>query len=330
VTRGKTVIILSARITIVAQAIRTEKARMSPAGDREASRNRIARLKPLPDVQDHATEAGQFGPSLRTFGPLEVRLAATKKDIRKAQRLRYKVFYEEGGAKADRTAALIRRDICPYDAACDHLLVIDHAAVNRFGKPKPKVVGTYRLLRQERADAHHGFYSAQEYDIAPLLMRHRGKRFLELGRSCVLAPYRSKRTLELLWRGIWAYTKHYSIDALFGCASLEGTNPLAHAASLSFLSHFANTSEEWRVRALDARHVPMGMLNRDSVDTRRALAALPPLIKGYLRCGAKVGDGAVVDHQFVTTDVFIIMPVRELDLRYIEHFGGPTADKQVA
>jgi putative hemolysin len=120
------------------------------------------------------------------------------------------------------------------------------------------------------------------------------------------------------------------VDALFGCASLEGTNPLAHAASLSFLSHFANAAEEWSVRALDQRRVPMQMISHDGVDKRRALAALPPLIKGYLRCGAKVGDGAVVDHQFGTTDVFIIMPVAELDLRYIEHFGGTSTDRQVA
>ncbi|MBV9396192.1 MAG: ornithine--acyl-ACP N-acyltransferase OlsB, partial [Methylobacteriaceae bacterium] len=120
------------------------------------------------------------------------------------------------------------------------------------------------------------------------------------------------------------------IDALFGCASLEGTNPLAHAPSLSFLAHFANASEEWSVRSLGMRHVAMQMLQRDGLDKRRAFAALPPLIKGYLRCGAKVGDGAVVDHQFGTTDVFIIMPVAELDLRYIEHFGGPAADRQVA
>ncbi|GAC1328411.1 MAG: GNAT family N-acetyltransferase [Beijerinckiaceae bacterium] len=272
-----------------------------------------------------------MGPTLGTLGSLEVRLATTKKEIRKAQRLRFKVFYEEGGAKADRTAALIRRDICPFDALCDHLLVIDHAAVNRLGKVKPKVVGTYRLLRQDRAQAHAGFYSAQEYDIAPLLARHGGKRFLELGRSCVLASYRSKRTLELLWRGIWAYTKHHRIDALFGCASLEGTNPLAHAAALSFLSYYAGAAEEWRVRALEGQGVPMQMLARDGVDKRRALAALPALIKGYLRCGAKVGDGAVVDHQFGTTDVFIIMPVAELDLRYIEHFGGAAPnEKQVA
>ncbi len=192
------------------------------------------------------------------------------------------------------------------------------------------MVGTYRLLRQDRANAHDGFYSAQEYDIAPMLARHAGKNFLELGRSCVLARYRSKRTLELLWRGIWAYVKHHRIDVLFGCASLDGTNPLAHAAGLSFLSHFAPASDEWCVRALPERHVPMQMIAPDSVDKRRALASLPPLIKGYLRCGAKIGDGAVIDRQFGTTDVFVVMPVAELDLRYIEHFGGAAADKQVA
>ncbi len=298
-------------------------------GARRDGESRVIELVPGTTPQPPSAAEG-LGPSLGLFGSLEIRLATTKKEVRKAQRLRYKVFYEEGGAKADRTASLIRRDVCSFDAACDHLLVVDHAAVNRLGKRKPKVVGTYRLLRQDRAEAHHGFYSAQEYDIAPLLARHRGKRFLELGRSCVLAPYRSKRTLELLWRGIWAYTKHYQMDALFGCASLEGTSPLAHAASLSFLSHFADASEEWRVCALRERYVPMRMIGAENVDRRRALAALPPLIKGYLRCGAKVGDGAVIDHQFGTTDVFIIMPVAELDLRYIEHFGGAATDKQVA
>jgi putative hemolysin len=303
---------------------------MSRAGDRQPAGDKIAWLKPVVEIEPEADVAAGLGPSLGSFGQLEVRLATTKKEIRKAQRLRYKVFYEEGGAKADRTTALIRRDICRFDCACDHLLVIDHAALNRFDKPKPKVIGTYRLLRQDRAEAHDGFYSAQEYDIASLLARQAGKRFLELGRSCILPPYRSKRTLELLWRGIWAYAKHYRIDALFGCASLEGTNPLAHAASLSFLAYFANACEEWSVRALEARHVGMQMIGPDSLDKRRALAALPPLIKAYLRCGAKVGDGAVIDHQFGTTDVFIVMPVAELDLRYIKHFGGPAAEKQVA
>ena len=88
---------------------------------------------------------------------------------------------------------------------------------------------------------------------------------------------------------------------------IERNLVVPHVASLSFLSHFAGASEQWSVRALPERHVAMQMLTNDAVDKRRALAALPPLIKGYLRCGAKVGDGAVIDHQFGTTDVFIIM-----------------------
>ena len=126
---------------------------------------------------------GTFGGTLLRAGALELRLAETKREIRKAQRLRYKVFYEEGGAIPDRTAALIRRDVCAFDRVCDHLLVVDHAALNRFGRARPKVVGAYRLLRQDAAEKNFGFYSAGEYDIAPLLARHANKRFLELGRS---------------------------------------------------------------------------------------------------------------------------------------------------
>jgi len=84
-------------------------------------------------------------------------------------------------------------------------------------------VGTYRLLRQEVAERHGGFYSAGEFEIADLLKRHPGKRFLELGRSCVLPAYRSKRAIELLWRGIWTYVREHRIDVMIGCASFVGT-----------------------------------------------------------------------------------------------------------
>jgi len=141
--------------------------------------------------------------SLGRIGSLEVRLATTKKEIRKAQRLRYRVFFAEGSAVADRTMTLMRRDICAFDRICDHLLVVDHSSRSpRLKIQKPRVVGTYRLLRQEVAERHFGFYSAREFDIASLLSRHAGKRFLELGRSCVVKEYRTKRTLELLWHGI--------------------------------------------------------------------------------------------------------------------------------
>ena len=282
----------------------------------ERGPNLVSLLKPRAKTLDG------LGGALLRAGSLELRLGNSKKEIRKAQRLRFKVFYEEGDAIPDRTASLIRRDVCPYDKICDHLIVIDHAAKNRFGKVKPKVVGTYRLLRQDVAAKHSGFYSAQEFDIAPLLARHKGKKFLELGRSCVLAPYRAKRTLELLWRGIGAYIAHHEIDAMIGCASFEGTSPLKHALALSFLAHYASANDEWNAAALPEQYVPMAMRERDSINPRRAIASLPPLVKGYLRCGAKFGDGAVVDRQFGTTDVFVIMPVAEIDARYLTHFSG--------
>ncbi len=260
---------------------------------------------------------------LGRFGPFEVRLAATAREIRKAQRLRYKVFHEEGQAIPHQRAALTRRDVCPFDKYCDHLLVIDRDQLNRLGRRKPKVVGVYRLLRGEIAASHQGFYSGTEFAIAPLLARHPGKRFLELGRSCVHPDYRSKRVIELLWRGLWIYAKHHRIDVLIGCASLPGVDPRALSVPLSFLHGHALASEEWQVRPLHRRGVDMAILDGKAIDARKGLAALPPLLKAYLRAGAKFGDGAVIDAQFGTTDVFTILPLADLEERYISYYGGP-------
>lgn len=270
-----------------------------------------------PDKKKDALEG-----ALGRIGTLEVRLAASKKEVRKAQRLRFNVFFRDRSAALDAKSAITRRDADRFDKFCDHLVVIDHAARSRLGKIKPKIVGVYRLLRSDVAMKNGGFYSASEYDVAPLLARHEGKRFLELGRSCVLEPYRGKRTIELLWRGILAYVRHYRIDALIGCASFEGANPLAHALALSFLDHYAKVGDEWRVRAKSELYVPMNMLSPEALDRRQALNALPPLIKGYLRAGAKFGDGAVADRKFDTTDVFVVLPVAEIDVRYLEYFGA--------
>ena len=260
---------------------------------------------------------------LARFGPFEIKLAETKAEIRKAQRLRYAVFYEEGGAVPNRKAALVRRDVCPFDELCDHLLVIDTEARDRFGRRKPKIVGTYRLLRREVADAARGFYSTREFDLAPLLERQAEVRFLELGRSCVHKDYRSKRAIELLWRGLWVYARHHRIDAMIGCASLPGTDPATLALPLGFLHHQATASEDWSVRPLPGRAMEMATLSPDAIDPRKALAALPPLLKAYLRVGARFGDGAVVDAEFGTTDVFAIMKLADMEQRYIEYYGGP-------
>jgi len=252
---------------------------------------------------------------LASSGDFDVVLATTKKEIRRAQKLRYQVFFEEGGATADPTARLIRRDVCPFDRVCDHLIVVDKSVRRLDGSPT--VVGAYRLLRQDVASANFGFYSAGEFEIGAMIARHPGKRFLELGRSCVAEGYRGKRTLELLWRGLWAYALHHRVDAMFGCASFPGVDPAAHAGALSFLRGETDESKAWQAAAVAGRAAPIATVPPDP----RALRALPPLIKGYWRVGARFSRDAVVDVAFGTTDVLVVMPVEEIRSRYLSYFA---------
>jgi len=253
-------------------------------------------------------------------GALEVRLARSVREVEQAQALRYRVFYEEMSARP--TAEMVRlcRDFDIFDACCDHLLVIDHT------RPADRaVVGTYRLMRDQVAAIHSGFYSASEFDLSPLIEAHsaqqRGRRLLELGRSCVEADYRTTATIHLLWRGIVAYTAYHNVAYMFGCASLEGTDPAQNALALSFLHHEFQAPDDLQVRALAHRYVDMNMLAREDIDQRRALRALPPLIKGYLRMGCYIGDGAVIDEQFGSTDVFILLPVDRIASGKMSHLA---------
>ncbi len=266
-----------------------------------------------PDVR-----AGASTGLLGRIGTLEARLARNSSEIAAAQEVRFRVFYDELGAKRSFVHALESRDADRFDDICDHLLVFDTAIE---GPDHGKVVATYRLLPADRTRRPGELYSAAEYDIGALAARHPDRRFLELGRSCVLPAYRSKRTMELLWQGIWAYCRDNRIDVMTGCASFPGTIPAAHALALSFLWHNCRATPEWDVRALEHRHVPMDLMPKEAVNTRLALAAIPPLVKGYLRLGGMIGDGAVVDHDFSTTDVFIVLPVEAISQRYIDHYG---------
>lgn len=262
-------------------------------------------------------DQGGLPNALATLGELEVRLAVTKREIRRAQKLRYQVFFEGGGALPDSTAALIPRDICRFDAVCDHLIVVDNALPGIDGSPT--VVGVYRLLRQEVAEARFGFYSAAEFCVGDLIARHPDQRFLELGRSCVAPGYRGKRTLELLWRGIWAYALHYRIDVMFGCASFPGTDARAHAGALQFLRSESPLGDGWFVSAAPGRAVREA--DGDVASGRGVARALPPLVRGYWRLGAAFSHEAVIDEAFRTTDVLVVLPVEGIRARYLAHFA---------
>jgi putative hemolysin len=247
-------------------------------------------------------------------GPLQVRLAESAADIDAAQALRYRIFYEIMGAQPLPGMEQRRRDSDGYDQICDHLLVFDHSR----GSGAEAVVGTYRLIRRDAAARLGAFYSAAEYDIARLLA-YPGE-VLELGRSCVDAGYRARSVVQLLWGGIAAYVSHYDIALMFGCASLPGTDPDALAAPLSYLYYHHLAPPALRARALPERFVDMRRLGPAALDPARMLAALPPLIKGYLRLGGFVGDGAVIDRQFNTTDVCIVVKTDLVAEKYSRHY----------
>ncbi len=245
---------------------------------------------------------------------LGVRLAETEAEIDAAQALRYKVFYEEMGAIADPATAASRRDADAFDAVADHLLVIDHDR----GDGPDAVVGTYRLIQKAGAARVGGFYSEAEYDLTAL-MALPGK-VMELGRSCVDEAYRTRAALQLLWRGIAAYVWKHDIEVMFGCASLHGTDLDVLAPQLTYLYTHHLAPEHLRPRAVADRYVDMRRMDPAAVNPRAAALALPPLIKGYLRLGGFVGDGAVLDPQFNTTDVCIVVKTDQVTKKYFDHY----------
>jgi putative hemolysin len=264
------------------------------------------------DAQDSVVEI--------VAGDLEVRLARNAADIDAAQALRYKVFYEEMHAQPTPEMAMRRRDFDVYDAVCDHLLVTDR----RRGHSPEAVVGTYRLIRRAAAQRHGHFYSAAEYDIAPLV-DYPGE-ILELGRSCVHPSARNMAAMQLLWRGIAHYVFHYNIELMFGCASLPGTDVQSLALPLSYLHQHHLAPPALRARALPQRYVDMNIRPSGSYDGRKALNEVPPLIKGYLRLGGFVGDGAVIDRQFNTVDVCIVVKTELITEKYYKHYERGARD----
>jgi putative hemolysin len=241
-----------------------------------------------------------------------IRLAQTPDEVREAQKLRYKVFYEEYGAIPNPLMSQEKRDFDDFDDIADHLIVINTE------NGKTQIVGTYRLLRQDVAEKHAGFYSSSEYDLTPLLKT--GSSLLELGRSCVLAEFRTKPILNLLWQGIADYVSDHEVEFLLGCACFPGTDVSALEEQLSYLHHFHRASDDIRPVALKERYVNMNIIPKEDIDERKVFNSLPPLIKGYLRAGAMIGDGAVIDSQFNTTDVCIVAQTKFIADRYRKYY----------
>jgi len=239
---------------------------------------------------------------------VEVRLAESRAEIAAAQRIRYRVFYEEMGARPTAAMQALELDFDDYDQVCDHLLALVDG----------EVVGTYRLIRRHAAAQVGRFYSAGEFDLSPFV--DGPGEVLELGRSCVDARCRHRGTLQMLWQGLAAYMVDNDIKTLFGCGSLPGTDPATLAPQLAYLRDNHLAPPELRGRALPHRdRVDFAAID-SGWEARRVLASLPPLLKGYLRLGGVIGDGAVIDHQFNTTDVLVVVNTADIAGRYVKRF----------
>ncbi len=285
--------------------MRYRRSRAAPHYERP-SKKRRQRLAPTPTPENRLVD--------ERAGTLAVRLAETWDEVDAALALRYRVFFDEMQARASPGIVAKQRDVDEFDPYCDHLMVLDSA----LGTGPAAIVGTYRMLRREGAAKVGRFYSSAEYDLGPILA-HRGP-ILEMGRSCVDAAHRTRAAMQLLWRGIAAYVFAHKIDILFGCASFHGTDPVAMRVPLSYLHHYHLAPDGVRPRALPARYVAMDMLAKSEVDARAAMRDLPPMIKGYLRLGGTVGDGAVIDHDFNTVDVFVLVQMQAVADKYYRHY----------
>ena len=232
--------------------------------------------------------------------------ARSEADIEEAQRLRYKVFAEEMGARLSTNKPGVDQDM--FDPYCDHLLVRDSGT--------NEIVGTYRILSPEQAKKIGGFYSQSEFDLTRIA--HLSDRMAEVGRSCVHPDYRSGAAITLLWAGLAEYMLTRGYDYLIGCASISMADGGHSAASLYHRISADNMCPvEWRVFP---RHpLPLDALNRD------LNPPMPPLIKGYLRTGAYICGEPAWDPDFNTADVLVLLPLERLNQRYARHFMGRQA-----
>ena len=265
--------------------------------------NKIFQIKPL--------LKNKIFPKIE-FGDFIIKLVDTKSELKKAQALRYSVFYKEKKARPTFPKKMMRLDYDKIDKFADHLIVID----KKRKRIKNKIVGTYRLLRGDVASDFGGFYTSSEFDLTNILNSYNHKKILELGRSCVHKDYRNGTIMNLLWKAIAEYIKLYDIKVLLGCASFQGTNVQKLSKELSYLRSNFSLPDEISVKSLVNNNCSVYNKNNINKSDIRTFVKLPPLIKGYLRVGGRVSDSFFIDYDFNTIDLCVVVQTDNIDEKY--------------
>lgn len=267
-------------------------------------------------MPNHPTETPTPDFSSAQLGALSVRLAATPEEIIEAQRLRYRVFYRELAANPEVDALMVELDKDTYDDYAEHLLVFENETL----------IATSRLIRNDTLPADKGFYTESEFDISGLRAEY-PSGLLEIGRTCVEADNRRSAAMQVMWSGFAVYCFHHNIGALFGCGSFHSSDIEEHRYALAWMHKHHLAPAAWRPRVInehftpiDAELLPAEHAARAACQADARRPKLPSLIKGYLRLGGMIGDGAFLDHQFNTTDICIIVPRAAVSERYLQHY----------
>ncbi len=254
------------------------------------------------DLSTHTTELVPSGVKPKAPARLSVGLASGYADVDAVQRLRYRVFVEEMGARTDCRVPGIERD--RFDPYCQHLVVRD----NTWNQ----IVGCYRILTDSAAPEAGGFYSQTKFDLTRVLALP--GRFMEVGRTCIHPDYRTGATLALLWRGLAHFMLRNRFDYLMGCASI----PLDAGADQVAATYHELARDHLAVEAERAfPKVPLPQLRRVRM---RVQATIPPLLGAYLRAGAKICGEPAWDPQFNVADLFLLLRVENIHGRYRRHY----------
>lgn len=239
------------------------------------------------------------------IGNIFLKLAETEEELIKSKKLRYFTFFDEPQGLTEPSGKI---DNDEFDDVCEHLLVMDGE----------DVVGTYRLLRRDKTKNPKKFYTETEYDISKL--KATDYNLLELGRSCIHPNYRDGKVIQLLWKGIGTYLGFYKIDYMFGCASFPGTNIDEFNDAIVYLMENHLAPEDICPKALDNMRIETKPIELENIDRKEVFSKMPALLKGYIRAGCMVGEGAIKDDFCKTIDVCMIMDTSRIAKRYSEHF----------
>ena len=223
--------------------------------------------------------------------------------LKSAQKLRFNSFFGNQFRKKK-----FDQDI--YDRFSEHLVVLDNS------KFRKKVIGTYRLLTQEMMPSCYDFYTSSEFDISKL--KKKSINILEVGRSCVDESYRDGRIIKLLWRGLAREIMLRNSELVMGCASFPTIDPNQIIEELSYLQHFHHPPKSFETVPIKSKAPKLKILRKSDLNPKIIFQRLPPLIKAYIRTGAWFGTGCVVDSEFKTIDVCVILKTQNIKNKYLD------------